>query len=336
MKIERIASYKKFVETKKEWNALLSCSGQNCPFLTHQWFDAWWQSFGQEGALDILFFRDKSETLVGIAPLMESNNALGFIASHEVTDYCDFFSSANKRDGFYGDLLDYLQRNISKYSHVEFINIPESSPTLSVLPRLAVKNNLIYDIHEGESVPKLTLPGSYQEYVTCLGRKNRHELRRKIRKLESLGQIRNEQIRASEKLEPAIQEFISLHKKSTLSKREFWQMREMPDFFQTLANHFSSVNWVELNMLYFENRFIAGLLNFLYGDTLYFYNIAYDREYAAYNPGFFLFNRAIEQAIANGISIADFLRGGEKYKYFFGAKESKIYSLKLEQREKNP
>jgi CelD/BcsL family acetyltransferase involved in cellulose biosynthesis len=93
-------------------------------------------------------------------------------------------------------------------------------------------------------------------------------------------------------------------------------------------------NWVELNVLFLEDRLIAALLNFLYKDTLYFYNIAYERDYAAYSPGFYLFDHSIKHAIAQGRKAADFLRGREKYKYFFGAKESKIYSLKLKQREK--
>ena len=42
----------------------------------------------------------------------------------------------------------------------------------------------------------------------------------------------------------------------------------------------------------------------------------------------------IEKAIQESVSFVDFLRGREKYKYFFGAKESKIYSLKLKRIEK--
>ena len=333
MKVERIDTYKRFVETKKEWNALLSCSDQNIPFLTHQWFDAWWQSFGQDGVLEIVFIRDESGSLAGIAPLLVAGEKLRFIASHEVTDYCDFISCVDKRIEIYENLLDHFFRNFSQYSCIELISIPESSHTLSLLPRLAAKHDLICVIEESESVPTLTLPGSYQEYIMSLGRKNRHELRRKIRKLESLGDIRVEQISMPEKLKPAIQEFISLHKKSSLSKQKFWQERGMSGFFEMLADLFSSVNWVELDMLYSENRLIAALLNFLLEDTVYFYNIAYDLDYAAYSPGFYLFDHSIEQAILQGKKVADFLRGREKYKYFFGAKESKIYSLKLISRE---
>jgi CelD/BcsL family acetyltransferase involved in cellulose biosynthesis len=334
MKVERITTYDRFVAVKKEWNTFLSSSGQNCPFFTHQWFDAWWQSFGQNKTLDILFVRNETDSLVGIAPMMMKNEVLQFIASLEVTDYCDFISSVDKRVEFYKILLDFYIRNFSQHSCMELISVPESSPTLSILPRLAAKHGLISEIQESEGVPILTLPGSYQEYCVSLGRKNRHELRRKIRKLKSLGHIHIDQIRESEKLKPVIQEFISLHKESSSSKQEFWQEHGMSDFFETLVDLFSSVSWVEVDILYFENRFIAALLNFLYEDTVYFYNIAYDRDYSSYSPGFFLFDHSIKQAIAQGRKIANFLRGREKYKYFFGAKESKICSLKLKQKEK--
>ena len=333
MKVERITTYERFAAVKKEWDRLLFNSGQNCPFLTHQWFDAWWQSFGQDSELNILFFRDEKDLLAGIAPLLVADEKLRFIASREVTDYCDFISCVDKRIEFYENLLDHFFRNFSQYSCIELISIPESSHTLSILPRLAAKHDLICVIEESESVPTLTLPGSYQEYIMSLGRKNRHELRRKIRKLESLGNVHVERVTESEKLSSAIREFVPLHKASSPAKQEFWQKQGMAEFFYELVHLFAIENWVELHMLYLEDRLIATLMNFLYEDTVYFYNIAYDIDYATYSPGFYLFDHSIKQAIAQGRKVADFLRGREKYKYFFGAKESKIYSLKLKRRE---
>jgi len=334
MKVERITTYERFVAVKKEWNTLLFRSGQNSPFLTHQWFDAWWKCFGQNGELEILFFWDDSGSLAGIAPLMVFDAALRFMASHEVTDYCDFISCVDYRNEFYEHLWDHFQVDFSRFSFVELINIPESSPTLSSLCGLAARQEWEYEAHESESAPILILPGSYDELMQNLGRKNRHELRRKTRKWESLGNIRIERITESEKLSPAIKKFVSLHKASSPAKQEFWQKPGMTEFFYELVHLFASESWAELHMLYVEDRSIAALLSFPYEDTEYFYNIAFDREYSAYSPGFFLFDHAIKQAIAKGKNAVDFLRGREKYKYFFGAKESKIYSLKLKQKEK--
>jgi CelD/BcsL family acetyltransferase involved in cellulose biosynthesis len=189
-------------------------------------------------------------------------------------------------------------------------------------------------VEESEVVPVLVLPNSYEEYIQSLGRKNRHELRRKLRKLETLGHIRTEQVSAPVELSEAIKRFISLHKKSSSAKHEFWQMHGMSDFFFEVTHLFSFENWVELNILYVEDKWIASLLNFQYEETSYFYNIAYDRDFSAYSPGFYLFDFSIKQAIAKNKRITDFLRGREKYKYFFGAKDSRIYNLILKKRER--
>jgi CelD/BcsL family acetyltransferase involved in cellulose biosynthesis len=110
----------------------------------------------------------------------------------------------------------------------------------------------------------------------------------------------------------------------------------MGEFFAQLVHLFSEESWVGLDGLCIGDRLIAALLSFSYGDTLYFYNVTYDSEYSAYSPGFYLFDHAIKQAIAEGKKAADFLRGQEKYKYFFGAEESKIYNLKLKPSEDTP
>ena len=333
MEVERITNYARFVETEKDWNSLLSRSAQNIPFLSHQWFDAWWKSFGKESKLEILFFWEKTGSLVGIAPLMVSGETLRFMASHEVSDYCDFISDPDSSKEFYSHLWDHLLTETSRFSFVELINIPEGSPTLSSLEGLTVGRDWKFEVCESEVVPVLSLPRSYDRYLQNLDRKNRHELRRKTRKWDSLADVRIERITDSEKQGYAIKEFVSLHKTSSPAKQQFWQKKGMDEFFAELVHLFSRENWSELLALYVEDRLIAALLSFSYELSVYFYNIAYAREYSAYSPGFYLFDHAIKQAIAEGKIIADFLRGREKYKYFFGAEESKIYSLKWVQRE---
>ncbi len=334
LKVERIEQYAKFIRLKEEWNELLSGSGQSSPFLTHQWFDAWWQSFGKSKELDILLIRGDHNSMVGIAPLMNSEGTLLFIANLEVTDYCDFISREDCRKQYYHVLLSWLKKNSTEFSRMEFVNLPESSPTLYELPELASNYEFACEIVESEVVPSVSLPETYQTYVQSLKRKNRHELRRKIRKLETSGAIRVERITEPSALAAAVPEFIALHRKSSSSKRDFWQKEGMADFFDKLVALFSSENWVEIYFLYVRDRLIGGLVDFLFGDTLFLYNMAYDRIYSSLSPGFYLFSHAIEKAIESGTKTADFLRGSEKYKYFFGAKDRKIYKLTLNRKER--
>ena len=70
-------------------------------------------------------------------------------------------------------------------------------------------------------------------------------------------------------------------------------------------------------------------LSFTYLDEIHLYNVAYNQSYQRYSPGHFLFHESIRQAIQQKKKTVDFLRGGEKYKYDFGAQDSKIWNLDI-------
>jgi CelD/BcsL family acetyltransferase involved in cellulose biosynthesis len=329
MRIERLEKFEKFLQLRKQWNDLLFRSKQNTIFLTHQWFEAWWRCFGKEYEFAVVLARDDADNLIGAGPLMASDNGLYFMANQEVSDYCDFIIDAEKIDQFYKLLLDRFQEYFAHIRDVELINIPSASPTLISLPRIASERCFSCGISESEVAPILALPTSYDAYIDGLHRKSRHELRRKVRRLESLGQISIQRKRDPQEMNAAIQDFIILHRKSSAPKQIFWQQEGMTDFFRLLTHLLSLEQWVEVNFLYVKDKLIAGLLNFVYADNLYLYNVAFDRDFFSFSPGFILFNHSIRQAIEENKKVADFLRGGEKYKYFFGAKDSKIFSLTL-------
>ncbi|MFC2169737.1 GNAT family N-acetyltransferase [Acidobacteriota bacterium] len=335
MKVERVVDLDSFRKIEKIWNKLLLSSGLDCIFLTHEWFYSWFKCLGEEQKLEVLVFKDKDGQPFGLAPLLRKGKSLCFIASREVTDYCDFISSRDKRVEFYQSFLDYLRTNCPDISRLELINLKSSSPTLIHLPRLAPKHDYSCSWTEAEVSPILELPSSYEKYVETLSRKNRHELRRKLKRLDSLPGVKGGVVTEVENIIPGIEMFINLHKTCSLQKKMFWEKKGMKNFFKEIGSRFSLQKWVVLNFLYAEGRLLAALLNFSYSNRLYFYNVAYNKEYSRFSPGFFLFNLAIKQAILEKKKKADFLRGREKYKYCFGAEESKIYDLTLVSGEKN-
>jgi CelD/BcsL family acetyltransferase involved in cellulose biosynthesis len=332
--VEWVSEYTRFALLGERWNGLLARSVKNSPFLTHQWFDAWWKSFGAGKGLEILLVKGGTDDLVGLAPLMNAGGKLSFMASAEVTDYCDFIFREGCEERFFAILLECLIQNSSNFSGMEFMNIPEGSPTLSAFPRLARVRGFVCEMAETDVVPSVLLPDSYGKYLENLDRKDRHELRRKVRRLESSGPVRIERITGSQDAKKAVRKFISLHRKGGPARQAFWKKPGMPDFFLELASRFSSRNWLDIFLLYSGERLIGGLIDFAYEDRLYLYNVAYGRDFSSLSPGFYLFDHSIKLAIEEGMKTADFLRGGEKYKYFFGAKDSKIYTLTMSRKER--
>lgn len=331
MKVERIRDPESLEELKDAWNELLFSSEQNCIFLTHEWISSWWESFSEENSLEILIFKEEKGCLAGIAPFMIKNKILRFIASQEVSDYCDVITHNERREEFYENLLDYLKTNYPDVEKIELMNLKASSPTLSFLPRLAPEHGYSFSFNETEVAPLLELPSSYEDYIKGLSKKNRHELRRKLKRMDSLEGVKITKIADSRELQSALLTFIALHKEGSPSKEKFWGKKGMSDFFQEIASRFSLQKWVELNLLFYEDRIMAALLNFSYSDQILFYNVAFNKDFARYSPGLFLFNHCIKQAISEGKKKADFLRGREKYKYYFGAEDSKIFRLILTQ-----
>lgn len=329
MKVERITEFDRFLDLSKEWNALLHFSEVDCVFLTHEWFSSWWEHLSGEGSLEVLIFRNPEGQIVGIAPLMADGPNLRFMASHEVTDYCDFLSLPGSSEEFYKNLLSYLHENYPGQTHMEFIHIKESSPTCVWIPELASIYGFSHNLREAEVSPVLAVPSTYEDYISSLKRKSRHELRRKLRRIDTLDGFKIKKITKTHHLRPGIDIFISLHQKSSPDKFAFWKTDGMADFFRNVCDRFSKKGWMEMNALFFEDSLISILINFLYGNEVLFYNVAYDLEYASYSPGFYLFHASIAEAISQKKSRVDFLRGREKYKYDFGAKECKIYSLIL-------
>ena len=329
MIVKRVERFEDFIRLEEDWNTYLFSSDQNSVFLTHQWLSTWWRHLSEDSELHVLIFRDQEERISGMAPLRIKEGELLFIASHEVTDYCDFVTQKAGREDFFRAFLESLKKDYSELTRCEFINIKETSSTLLHIPKLASDYGFTCSQVESEVAPVLDLPSSYDAYISGLERKNRHELRRKMRKIKSLGGLEIRKSTESKELIAAVDSFIDLHKASSLEKKKFWKRDGMDDFFREIVYRFALQGWAELNCLLLKDSLVAALLNFTYQQEVLFYNIAYKPDFAVYSPGFYLFNSSIREAIMAKKIRADFLRGREKYKYDFGSKECRIYNLIL-------
>ena len=75
--------------------------------------------------------------------------------------------------------------------------------------------------------------------------------------------------------------------------------------------------------------YIAAVIVFLFNNQMLLYNSGFDPQYQSISPGLILKSYMIKQAIEEGKSRFDFLRGGERYKYDLGGKERKLYKVTL-------
>ncbi|HEX9190753.1 MAG TPA: GNAT family N-acetyltransferase, partial [Candidatus Deferrimicrobiaceae bacterium] len=203
----------------------------------------------------------------------------------------------------------------------------EGTPALSVVPRVCGETGVPCAVEEMDRAPYIGLPGTFDGYLERLGRKQRHELRRKMRRAaELLPGLSCRITRTAEELARDIPSFVELHRRSHPAKERFMDDR-MASFFREVAEGFLAEGRLRLAFLSFDGGDAASVFQFGCGGSLLLYNSGYDPAHRAANPGLVLIARCIEDAVAEGVQEYDFLRGTERYKYDLGGVDRVVHLL---------
>lgn len=345
--------------TREEWDSLLHRSASNVVFLTWQWQTLWWRHFGSEGEcrLHLLSVRAEGGALVGIAPLFIASAPMPPIQEYErgvprpegegepvrtvrivggidIADYLDIIAPADKLQDVWAAVLDYLMERREEWDAIDFHSLPPFSPSHNMLSELAEERDLISRVFPEDVCPVTELPGDWETYLMSLRKKDRHELRRKVRKLEGRDDAHWYLVLPTdeEAMSRNMETFLELHRKSGSDKARFMD-EKMAAFFMESVTALAHTGWLDLAILEMAGEPASAYLSFLYGGRLYLYNSGYDPKFASYSAGVALLAYRIHKAILQGVKTFDFLRGDEPYKYDFGAKDTYVYRALLKPRE---
>lgn len=300
------------------WNALLASSATHVPFLTWQFQTTWWEALG-EGRLHLLGIQDAAGEWAGVLPLYETGGTEGAVlqlaGGADVADYLDVLARAGDEEAVWKAALAALGKGA--WSGLDLRPVPAASPTLTVLPSLCEAAGLACRVEREERCPVIELPASWDAYLAGLPGKDRHELRRKLRRAES-ARPRIEVAKSPAGISAFMDSFLGLHRKSKVGKARFMDER-MEEFFRRMGAAMAEKGWAALWLLWLGGHPAAALFCLEYGGTVGLYNSGFDPEARAFSPGVVLIAHTIQDAIARGFRRYDFLRGDEAYKYGFGA-----------------
>ena len=326
MSTQSTASGVELIDLDPKLEQLLSQQPERLPFLHPAWLRAWLAEFG--GNFEAVFLTCNQGEVIGIAPLMRTDNELTFIGDSSICDFMDVLVDPAHADEAYADL--WHQLCAEDWSEVTLWGLMESSPTRDRVKAFAAANNIAVDEVEEAVAPRLSLPATWDEYTASLNKKDRHELRRKIRRLfDSGAAVDFEVLTTQAEIVGAMDEFLELHTKSRADKTEF-MTPEMEIFFRRMASALAAEGLIRLFMLRVNSKPAAAVLCFDAGTHLYLYNSGYDPEFSGLSVGLVSKALCLKWAIEEGhMTGIDFLRGDEPYKYDLGAQNQKIYRLTL-------
>ncbi|MEX0667843.1 MAG: GNAT family N-acetyltransferase, partial [Acidimicrobiia bacterium] len=253
-----------------------------------KFLQAWWEEFRPEARMMII------STGGGMLPLMESAGVIKFLGDSDLTDYHSPLGTDIL--GPVGILATLIDRTTS----LDLDSLPGDAAA-AVAESLSMAG-LRPKTSEQTIARVLPLPSSIDEYHGMLGKKERHELRRKRRRYED--QIGPATLRTDNGPGFGFDEFVRLHRLAPGEKGSF-MTGERHRFFSRLADQ---DGW---RVDYLENRGAATacLFGWTDGSDYYLYNLSFDPAVQAASPGQVLLMGMIEHAITEGWGVFDFLKG---------------------------
>ncbi len=317
----------------KEWDDLLERSVHPPFFMRYLYQSIWWKYLGN-GDLILIAVRTDEGQLVGLAPLYATTNQAGqrelsFVGCVDVSDYLDLLVDKDYVEAVHQALLNCLAGDSLLWDKLYLCSLPHNSITHAHFAEVARQQGWRVELNQQDVCPVITLPDSWDDYLAGINKKQRHEIRRKMRKLENETETRWYVIDSEEGLAEAMADFIDLHQKSTQDKEDFWS-DDLIAFFQALATELARIGWFRLYFIEVNGVKAAAMLGFDYSNEFLLYNSGYDpAQFANLSPGNVLTSYTIQDAINLGRSRYDFLRGDEVYKFRFGAEAEAVYDLEI-------
>jgi CelD/BcsL family acetyltransferase involved in cellulose biosynthesis len=310
---------------KRDWNALVAADPSGTIFHTPEFLKLYWEEFG-EGALLLAFGEDGERQIAAVA-LELLGERVRFLGGTEITDYLGPVGEPGVEGAFAGALWDGLLGR-DGWTEADLRGLPEDSAWLPALRSAAAERGLAVEETEDQNgvAPFLDLTETWDAYLAELPAKLRHEIRRKAKKLEAeTGPYRIETA-TSETLPALLDRFVELHRMSEGPKGVF-MVPGMEIFFRRLAEEFLARGTFRLTFIRVGEDLAAGTIGFVHGGTSSLYNSAFDRRWQQLAPGMVLVAEDVRQAIEEGCSRFDLLKGDYAYKYRFGAEPRAIRRL---------
>lgn len=320
-RIEVLADAAALARLKPEWDALLTQSGVDHPFLGHEWITSWWECFGAGRQLHILLARDGAR-LAGIAPLLRCDRKMyGLRVSclaalyNPHTPRFDFIIAPHETADVCHGIWQYLRAR-TDWDLVELAQMPADSRALAELSRLARDDGRAVGLWHGEKSPYIPLAGTFDSYFGGLSYSHRSNLRRKLNRLREQGVLRLEEITGFEGVDDALNDGFRIEAAGWKAQTGT-SIRSAPEveaFYRLYARRAADAGRLRLLFLTLNGARIAFGYGLSHRNRTYVMKTGYDPEYSFYSPYNLLCYLVFQDGFARDLEEYEFLGNDDAWK----------------------
>ena len=299
------------------WESFLEKNPEKTPYDHMIWKNIWINHFSYDYKFEY-FYNDDF-----FVPLKIKDSTASIIGDKDIVDYNNLLSN-NYIPSKFEEILDQVfSRDLNIF---QLFSISENSSTYKLLCNEKLHNKYSVIFQKEDVSPYLKLPETWEEYITNLPKKKRHELRRKIRRLEENTEYEAGDYSSSIHSDEIFENFFKLHRMSSQDKNKFMNSK-MENFFIDLISKMLETNSIIYSYFNINNTTVACSLSFLESNIRYLYNSGFDPAYNNFSSGLLNHAFAIKRSIEKKYDVFDFMRGNERYKYDLGGIDKQLYTV---------
>ena len=322
MEIRVVNQYRDFLNLKEQWNDLLKRSLHPIVFLTHQWIDTWWRSFGSGKSLFILLVYDNKE-LSAIAPLMihEADHVLLgkphiVIKARKIEFIANVHS--NRVDFIFGNkpseaceaIVKFLIDDCSKqWDIISLEYLLLQSPSVALLKNALRQKNMAYRQYALISSPFVPINCTWKEYEQNISATHKRNMARKIKKLSKNGKVIYKKYDNARDLESILEQIFTVASKSWKAKENtaLSSTEQSRAFYTDLAYTAAKEGWLEIYVLYFNEIPLVFYFALRFDNRLLILKTEFDENYSEYSVGHMLTMNQLKNDFDRGLDEVDFL-----------------------------
>jgi CelD/BcsL family acetyltransferase involved in cellulose biosynthesis len=324
LKIEKITTENAFHALEGEWRAL-EPQLLPVPFTSYDWNVSWWKHMHSErkavtDTMFVLTFRDDSNQLRGVAPLMITYRPatgplrLGqlqfFGADQNITEMRGIAASVADSAELYTTMLDYVRQH-PQWDFMKLTGMPASTLAKDVVEKCFPKTQWTRELFNFYLVLKPT----WEEFKTGLSRNIKESLRKcaNAPKRDGLN-FTSTVVQAQSDVRPALDEFFRLHAMrsqltDTIAHPNVFAETNAREFLIEVCERYAARNALRIFQLRNDDKVIATRIGLISGDSVYFYYSGYDTEFSKYSVMTTVVAEAIKYCIEAGFKTINLSTG---------------------------
>ncbi|MEW6198909.1 MAG: GNAT family N-acetyltransferase [Planctomycetota bacterium] len=302
------------------WIRLSDTAPRASLFSTFEWCRAWADVFGAGSEIAVSLIHDGQGAPRGLLPAYVDRTGpvrwLKLLGRERVSgDHLDLLCAAEDHPACLDALWSHWERSVA-FDGFILGDLHRDSPTLHGVRFRARQRGWPVQEREPQVVPYVDLPVTFDAYLDTLSANMRYHVRRRRRGLAKMLDTAVRVVSTPAEIDAALTDLFELHQRR-------WQRDGRPgnlhdarkrEFLRQFCRVAAERDWVRAIVMEREGVRQGVLLAFHWRGTASFYQMGWDPDTPIQSPGVVLLAESIEQAVREGLSRYDFLRGDEPYK----------------------